>query len=69
MLKIFVTGDNHIGLKYDSHENTSILASRRIEAFENMVQIANRENCAIFAITGDLFENTYSISKGISNLF
>lgn len=63
MLKIFVTGDNHIGLKYASHEQAAVLTARRITAFENMVSIANRENCALFVITGDLFENTYSISK------
>lgn len=63
MLKIFVTGDNHIGLKYASHEQSVVLASSRITAFENMVQTANEENCALFVITGDLFENTYSVSK------
>lgn len=63
MIRIFVTGDNHIGLKYASHEQAAILSSRRITAFENMVESANKENCAIFAITGDLFENTYSVSK------
>ncbi len=63
MLRIFVTGDNHIGLKYASHEQSSLLASRRIDAFRGMVAAANEENCAIFAITGDLFENTYSIAK------
>ncbi len=63
MLKIFVTGDNHIGLKYASHEQAPILSSVRITAFEGMVAAANREQCALFAITGDLFENTYSITK------
>jgi len=28
-----------------------------------MVDAANRENCALFVISGDLFENNYSISK------
>lgn len=63
MIKIFVTGDNHIGLKYASHEKAVLLSSSRITAFENMVEIANNENCGIFVITGDLFENTYSVSK------
>ncbi|MCD7818325.1 MAG: metallophosphoesterase [Lachnospiraceae bacterium] len=63
MLKIFQTGDNHIGLKYASHEKASVLTAARINAFENMVSIANQENCDLFVITGDLFENTYSISK------
>ena len=63
MIRIFETGDNHIGLKYASHEQSAILASSRVAAFENMVQTANQENCNLFVITGDLFENTYSISK------
>lgn len=63
MLRIFMTGDNHVGKSYKGHEKASILASKRMEAFETMIQIANQENCALFVITGDLFENTYSISK------
>ena len=63
MLRIFVTGDNHIGLKYRSHEQANILISKRITAFEGMVETANQENCALFIITGDLFENTHSVSK------
>lgn len=63
MLKIFVTGDNHIGLKYASHEQAAVLSSKRTEAFVGMVDTANNENCALFVITGDLFENTYSVSK------
>ena len=64
MLKIFVTGDNHIGLTYRSHEKGEILASKRTDAFRGMVEAANSESCDLFAITGDLFENTYSITKG-----
>lgn len=63
MIRIFVTGDNHIGLKYASHEQAAVLASSRTAAFEGMVQTANQENCALFAITGDLFDNIYSITK------
>lgn len=63
MLRIFVTGDNHIGLKYASHEQAAVLSSKRITAFEKMVEIANTEDCGLFAITGDLFENNSSISK------
>ena len=63
MLKIFVTGDNHIGLKYASHGSAAdILAHKRVDAFRGMVRIANDERCGLFIITGDLFENT-RISK------
>lgn len=63
MLRIFVTGDNHIGLKYASHEKASTLSECRLTAFESMVKNANEEHCDLFVITGDLFENTYGISK------
>lgn len=69
MLKILVTGDNHIGLKYASHPQAATLASCRISAFSGMVEAANRESCALFVITGDLFDNTYGVSKkDIKNL-
>lgn len=63
MLKIFLTGDNHVGLKYASHPEAAALAGKRIEAFADMVKTANAENCDLFVIAGDLFENTYSTSK------
>lgn len=62
MIRVFVTGDNHIGLKYASHEKADILAKCRITAFENMVQTANDEDCQLFVITGDLFDNTSGVS-------
>ncbi len=63
MIKLFVTGDNHIGLKYADHEQSAELAGRRISAFEGMVNKANSEECGLFVITGDLFENVYNISE------
>jgi DNA repair exonuclease SbcCD nuclease subunit len=63
LLKIFLTADNHIGLKYASHERADILSRSRITAFENMVSAANAEECDLFVIAGDLFENNYSITK------
>lgn len=63
MIRIFLTGDNHIGLKYASHEKAGELAQARILAFEGMVEAANEAGCGMFAITGDLFENTYGVAK------
>lgn len=63
MLRIFLTGDNHIGLKYASHSQAATLAASRMSAFEEMVEAANREGCALFVIAGDLFENTYGVGK------
>lgn len=58
-----MTGDNHIGLRYASHEQAQLLVRLRLEAFQDMVEKANEEMCDLFVITGDLFENTYSIAK------
>lgn len=62
-MKIFLTGDNHIGLKYASHEQAAVLVASRISAFEDMVQAANTENCDLFVISGDLFDKTVGILK------
>lgn len=63
MLKIFLTGDNHIGLRYASHSKADVLIENRLTAFENMVMAANAENCGLFVIAGDLFERTSGIAK------
>lgn len=61
MLRIFVTGDNHIGLKYSGHEQAAVLAQARIDAFAGMVRAANDEGCGLFVITGDLFDKSTGI--------
>lgn len=58
MLKIFVTGDNHIGLAYNGHKEKRKLINTRIDAFKAMVRNANDEACDLFVITGDLFDST-----------
>ena len=64
MLKIFMTGDNHIGLKYAKYgEKAAFLAEKRISAFRDMIKKANEEECGLFVITGDLFENISGIAK------
>ncbi|MCD7773664.1 MAG: metallophosphoesterase [Ruminococcus sp.] len=63
MIRIFQTGDNHIGLKYAGHEQAETLVAARINAFEGMVSTANKEGCNLFVITGDLFEKTSDISE------
>ena len=63
MLKIFMTGDNHIGSSYGDHAAREIIIKKKIDAFENMVAKANEEKCDFFVITGDLFDNNYNIAK------
>lgn len=64
MIKIFVTGDNHFGKKYDRYpEIRDRLVDNRFVCFEKMVEKAEQEGCGIFAVTGDLFDNCSSIRK------
>lgn len=64
MLRIFMTGDNHIGLRYAKYgEKAAFLAEKRISAFREMVKKANEEECGLFVITGDLFENVSGVPK------
>ena len=64
MIKIFVTGDNHFGKKYDRYpEIRDRLVDNRFVCFEKMIEKAEQEGCDIFAVTGDLFDNCSSIRK------
>ena len=59
MIKIFETGDLHLGMKYqdrNKHPNGAELAERRYTALAGMVQKANEESCDLFVVTGDLFD-------------
>lgn len=62
MLKIFVTGDNHIGKKYERYSNIKEkLIQSRFDAMRDMIRQAEKEGCGIFVITGDLFDNISNI--------
>ena len=65
MVKIFVTGDNHIGRKYDRYpEIKEKLIESRFDCLKDMVIKAENEGCDFFVITGDLFDNNNSIRVG-----
>lgn len=62
MLKIFVTGDNHIGKRYDRYPDVKdILIESRFKCIEDMVSYADSEQCNLFVVTGDLFDNISTI--------
>ena len=62
MIKIFVTGDVHIGRKYDRYPQIrEKLIRSRFECLLRCVQQAEKENCDFLVITGDLFDSTGSI--------
>ena len=64
MVKIFVTGDNHIGKKYDRYpEIREQLIRSRFECLKRCVQQAEKEHCDFFVITGDLFDRVSNIAK------
>lgn len=65
MLKIFHTGDIHIGKKFKNYESgvRDALVEARFECIESMVDIANSEKCNIFAVAGDLFDRVNNVPK------
>lgn len=66
-IKIFHTADLHLGMRFVGYPDVQDeLINARYEALENMVEIANREDCALFVIAGDLFDRTTLNVKDIS---
>lgn len=64
MLKIFVTGDIHIGKLYDRYpEIKETLIDARFRCLERCVGKAETEHCDLFVITGDLFDNNARIRQ------
>ena len=62
MLKLFVTGDVHIGKKYDRYpEIREHLIQSRFDCLRRCVEEAERQLCDFFVITGDLFDNISAI--------
>ena len=69
-LKIFLTGDLHIGMKFNSYpENIrDLLVDARFDSLKRIVKIANEESCNIFAVAGDLFDNIKISNKDIDRV-
>ena len=65
MLRIFLTGDNHIGLKYANYTQGEQLSQYRLDTLRDMVKTANSLECDIFAIAGDLFHSRRGLGKQI----
>ncbi len=63
MIRIFVTGDNHIGKKYDGYpEIRTVLVQNRLDCLKDMVRHAEEEGCELFVVTGDLFDSVRTVS-------
>lgn len=64
MIRIFETGDIHIGKKYDDYPDVKAeLIGTRFNVLKNMIETAEKEHCDFFVITGDLFDTVYGISQ------
>lgn len=63
-LKIFHTGDIHLGMKFNNYPDDvkEALAESRFLTLENMITKANDLNVDLFVVAGDLF-NTIQVSK------
>lgn len=59
-LKIFHCADLHLGLRFSRYPEG--LAEARFTTLEKMVERANRENCDLFVVAGDLFD-TLQVAK------
>ncbi|MDE6675966.1 MAG: metallophosphoesterase [Acetatifactor sp.] len=65
MVKIFVTGDNHFGRKYDRYpEVKDKLIQSRFDCLKDMIHKAEFETCELFVVTGDLFDNINTVKVG-----
>lgn len=64
MIKIFETGDIHIGRKFLRYkeEVRKKLSESRFECLQNMIKEAETEGCDLFVVTGDLFDRVTNIS-------
>lgn len=62
-MKLLLTGDLHLGREYQnkSPEVTRRLKEARFEALKSAVEIANRNNCEVFVIAGDLYDRVANI--------
>lgn len=66
-LKIFHTGDLHIGMKFNNYPDflKNDLIEARFETLENMILKANKEQSHLFIIAGDLFDKINIAKKDI----
>jgi len=66
-IKIFHTADLHLGMRFTGYPDIqNELIDARYKTLENMVKTANREDCTLFIIAGDLFDRTTLKAKEIS---
>src|SRR5665648_232441 len=64
-LKIFHTADLHIGMKFNNYPEPvrSQLKQARADVLGKIVSIANKQECNIFVVAGDLFDSINGNAK------
>ena len=66
-IKIFHTADLHLGMRFAGYPDVQDeLINARYETLEKLVSLANREDCTLFVMAGDLFDRTTLNVKDIS---
>ena len=63
MIKLFVTGDNHLCRQYAGSPVKNVLIQSRIDSLRQMIRNAEQEECDYFIIAGDLFDRVSGIGK------
>lgn len=66
-VKIFHTGDIHLGMTFGGYPDNirADLIEARYKTLAKMINLANEENCHLFIIAGDLFDKTKINKKDI----
>jgi exonuclease SbcD len=65
-LRIFHTSDLHLGMKFAGYpEVQAKLTEARFETLKNLVSLANDNNCELFVVAGDLFNQAKMAKKDI----
>lgn len=67
-LKIFHTGDIHLGMKFQTYPEgvRDSLLEARFSSLENMVTIASEKEAHLFVVAGDMFNTTQVAKKYVA---
>lgn len=62
-MRVFLTGDIHIGMRYAGRPRGAELAAMRVEALAGMVARADEEGCELLVVAGDLFHSLTHVER------
>ena len=64
MIKVFLTGDNHFGRRYERYPDVKeVLIESRFQSFKKAIECANGFRADFFVVAGDLFDRISGITK------